>query len=236
MIRAKRGNRHDAQGANQETQIGLALAEIDELQAWRAAYKAFGVKKTSYRSSAERLLKQVQQGRGLPRINSLVDTYNAISARHRMPIGADDLAKVAGPLAFRYARPEDDFFALVERFVIAPRGDYIRYIVYGDPPVPAADVFGPDYTRERNYVAVSDPGFDTYASRQAGIVLGVTLDGPAHRVGVRDGMEFVNVQASREADQPVKLTVRVGGREETIEYKATWVDVGFGRYIRARHE
>lgn len=89
-----------------------SLAEIGELQAWRAAYKAFGVKKTSYRSSAERLLKQVQQGRSLPRINSLVDSYNAISARHRMPIGADDLAKVAGPLAFRYARPGDDFFAL----------------------------------------------------------------------------------------------------------------------------
>jgi DNA/RNA-binding domain of Phe-tRNA-synthetase-like protein len=89
-----------------------ALAEIDELQAWRAAYKAFGVKKTSYRSSAERLLKQVQQGRGLPRINSLVDSYNAVSVRHRMPIGADDLAKVTGPLAFRYTRPGDDFFAL----------------------------------------------------------------------------------------------------------------------------
>ncbi len=88
------------------------LAEIGELQDWRAAYKGFGVKKTIYRSSAERLLKQVQQGRGLPRINSLVDSYNAISARHRMPIGADDLAKVAGPLAFRYARPGDDFFAL----------------------------------------------------------------------------------------------------------------------------
>ncbi len=88
------------------------LAEIAELQVWRAAYKAFGVKKTSYRSSVERLLKQVQQGRGLPRINSLVDSYNAMSARHRLPVGADDLAKIAGPLTFRFARPGDDFFAL----------------------------------------------------------------------------------------------------------------------------
>jgi len=88
------------------------LADIGELQVWRTAYKAFGVKKTSYRGSAERLLKQIQQGRGLPRVNSLVDTYNAISARHRLPIGADDLAKVVGPLAFRYARPGDNFFAL----------------------------------------------------------------------------------------------------------------------------
>ena len=88
------------------------LAELPELQAWRAAYKAFGVKKTSYRSSVERLLKAVQQGRGLPRVNALVDAYNAISLRHRMPVGADDLDRVSGGLAFRPSRPGDSFIAL----------------------------------------------------------------------------------------------------------------------------
>lgn len=91
---------------------GRALAEVPELQVWRAAYKAMGVKKTSYRSSVERLLKQIQQGRGLPRVSNLVDCYNAVSARHHLPIGADDLDKVTGGLAFRRARPGDDFFAL----------------------------------------------------------------------------------------------------------------------------
>lgn len=86
-----------------------ALADIEALQVWRAAYKAFGVKKTSYRSSVERLLKQIQQGRGLPRVNPLVDTYNAISARHWLPIGADDLDRVSGPLAFRRARTGESF-------------------------------------------------------------------------------------------------------------------------------
>jgi DNA/RNA-binding domain of Phe-tRNA-synthetase-like protein len=88
------------------------LAEIPELAVWRAAYKRFGVKKTSYRSSVERLLKQAQQGRGLPRVGALVDCYNAVSLRHRMPIGADDLAKLSGDLAFRVARDGDNFFAL----------------------------------------------------------------------------------------------------------------------------
>ncbi len=88
------------------------LAELPELQAWRSAYKAFGVKKTSYRSSVERLLKAVQQGRGLPRVNALVDAYNALSLRHRMPVGADDLALLAGGLAFRPSRPGDSFIAL----------------------------------------------------------------------------------------------------------------------------
>lgn len=88
------------------------LAEIPELRSWREAYKAFGVKKTSYRSSVERLLKNAQRGAGLPRVNALVDTYNMVSALHRMPIGADDLGRVTPPLAFRYSRPGDTFVAL----------------------------------------------------------------------------------------------------------------------------
>ncbi len=88
------------------------LNEIPELRVWRAAYKAMGVKKTSYRSSVERLLKQTQQGRGLPRVGALVDSYNAVSARHRLPVGADDLDKVVGDLAFRRAREGDDFYGL----------------------------------------------------------------------------------------------------------------------------
>lgn len=91
---------------------GVALADVPELRAWREAYKAFGVKKTSYRSSVERLLKRVQQGAGLPQVNTLVDTYNAVSVRYRTPVGADDLANVSPPLGFRYSRPGDTFFAM----------------------------------------------------------------------------------------------------------------------------
>lgn len=91
---------------------GVELADIAELRAWRAAYRAFGVKKTSYRSSIERLLKNLQRGAGPPRVNSLVDAYNAVSALYRMPVGADDLDRVTPPLAFRFARPSDSFIAL----------------------------------------------------------------------------------------------------------------------------
>jgi DNA/RNA-binding domain of Phe-tRNA-synthetase-like protein len=91
---------------------GTPLAEVPELHCWREAYKAFGVKKTSYRSSIERLLKRIQQDAGLPHVNSLVDSYNVISVRYRMPVGADDLAKLVQPMGFRYARPCDTFIAL----------------------------------------------------------------------------------------------------------------------------
>ena len=88
------------------------LGSLSELKCWRDAYKAFGEKKTSYRSSVERLLKALQRGNGLPRVNAFVDAYNAISVRYRMPVGADDLDLITPPLAFRIARPADSFIAL----------------------------------------------------------------------------------------------------------------------------
>ncbi len=107
----------DAWIAEVTTQAATALGQrelgsLPELKCWRDAYKAFGEKKTSYRSSVERLLKALQRGNGLPRVNAFVDAYNAISVRYRMPVGADDLDLVTPPLAFRIARPGDSFIAL----------------------------------------------------------------------------------------------------------------------------
>jgi DNA/RNA-binding domain of Phe-tRNA-synthetase-like protein len=110
---------------------GVELADIAELQAWRQAYRAFGVKKTSYRSSVERLLKNLQRGAGLPRVNPLVDAYNAASALYLMPIGADDLDRVKPPLAFRYARPADTFVALGDAD-LTPDPPNAGEVVYAD--------------------------------------------------------------------------------------------------------
>ena len=88
---------------------GTELSEIPGIAAWRAAYKAFGIKKTSYRSSVERLVKRVKAGERLPAVNTLVDVYNAVSFAHVFCCGADDLDKVSPPLAFRFARAGDSF-------------------------------------------------------------------------------------------------------------------------------
>jgi DNA/RNA-binding domain of Phe-tRNA-synthetase-like protein len=88
---------------------GIDLAAVPGVAAWREAYKGFGIKKTSYRSSVERLIKRVKAGESLPPVNPLVDIYNAVSLAHVLCCGADDLDKVAPPLAFRYARPSDSF-------------------------------------------------------------------------------------------------------------------------------
>jgi DNA/RNA-binding domain of Phe-tRNA-synthetase-like protein len=88
---------------------GTELSEIPGIAVWRAAYRAFGIKKTSYRCSVERLVKNVLADRPMPEINAFVDAYNAVSLAHVMPAGADDLAHLAGDIAFRYARSGDTF-------------------------------------------------------------------------------------------------------------------------------
>jgi DNA/RNA-binding domain of Phe-tRNA-synthetase-like protein len=88
---------------------GIELSAIPGIAAWRQAYRQFGIRKTSYRSSVERLVKNVLAGASLPAINGFVDAYNAVSLKHVLPAGADDLDRVRGDLAFRYARAGDDF-------------------------------------------------------------------------------------------------------------------------------
>lgn len=110
---------------------GQELGNLPELKCWREAYKAFGEKKTSYRSSVERLLKGIQRGNGLPRVNAFVDAYNAVSVRHRMPVGADDLDLVTPPLAFRYSRKDDSFIALGDP-IQADDPPKLSEVVYAD--------------------------------------------------------------------------------------------------------
>jgi DNA/RNA-binding domain of Phe-tRNA-synthetase-like protein len=93
---------------------GTELSQIPGIAAWRAAYKGFGIKQTRYRSSVERLVKNVLAGRPLARVNAFVDLYNAISLAHVLPLGADDLDKVIPPLAFRYAREGDSFVDMAD--------------------------------------------------------------------------------------------------------------------------
>jgi len=88
---------------------GAELSAIPGVAAWRSAYKGFGIKRTSYRSSVERLIKRVLAGGALPAVNPLVDLYNLVSLETELCLGCDDLDRTEGDLAFRFSRPGDTF-------------------------------------------------------------------------------------------------------------------------------
>ena len=91
---------------------GLArAADAPHLAAWRAAFSAFGAKPSRYPSSAEALAARVLRGDALPRVNRLVDAYNAVSVRHLVPVGGEDLDRLEGPLRLAIADGSERFEA-----------------------------------------------------------------------------------------------------------------------------
>src|SRR5690606_39114493 len=71
------------------------VEELPHVEAWRAAYRAFGAKPQRTRNSLEALTQQAPAG--LPRVNRLTDVYNAVSVLHQVPLGGEDLRRYAGP-------------------------------------------------------------------------------------------------------------------------------------------
>jgi DNA/RNA-binding domain of Phe-tRNA-synthetase-like protein len=92
----------------------LKATDHPHIAAWRAAFSAFGAKPSRYPSSAEALISRVLKGEQLPRVNALVDLYNAVSVRHVVPVGGEDADRLRGRLRLTVASGAEPF---------DPRGD-----------------------------------------------------------------------------------------------------------------
>jgi len=86
-----------------------AVLESAAILATRGAYKALGKDPARYRGSAEALLRRVIAGKGLPRINNVVDVINYVSVESRLPVGLYDLAHVQGDIVFRAGRAGETY-------------------------------------------------------------------------------------------------------------------------------
>jgi DNA/RNA-binding domain of Phe-tRNA-synthetase-like protein len=71
-----------------------SVEEVPHVAAWREAYRAFGAKPQRTRNSLEALIRRAEGG--LPRVNRLTDLYNAVSVRHQIPLGGEDIALYCG--------------------------------------------------------------------------------------------------------------------------------------------
>lgn len=78
---------------------------------WRQAYQQFKTKKGA-RSSIEAMLKRVSQERAFSPISPLVDLYNCISLTYGVPVGGEDLDRVAGDLHLGVAKGGEGFLPL----------------------------------------------------------------------------------------------------------------------------
>ncbi|QIP87782.1 cytoplasmic protein [Streptomyces sp. Tu 2975] len=88
---------------------GRAPYEDPGMAAWREAYAAFGAKPSRTRNSAEALARRALADGGLPRINVLVDAYNAISVAHLIPVGGEDTDRIKGGVRLVRATGREPF-------------------------------------------------------------------------------------------------------------------------------
>jgi DNA/RNA-binding domain of Phe-tRNA-synthetase-like protein len=86
-----------------------SVLESPQILATRAAYKALGKDPARYRGSAEALLRRTIAGKGLPRINAVVDIINLVSVESRLPIGLYDLAHVSSDIVFRVGQTGETY-------------------------------------------------------------------------------------------------------------------------------
>jgi DNA/RNA-binding domain of Phe-tRNA-synthetase-like protein len=86
-----------------------AVLEASGITTTRAAYRALGKDPARYRGSAEALMRRVIAGKGLPRINAVVDAINLVSVESRLSIGLYDLAHVRGDILFRTGKAGESY-------------------------------------------------------------------------------------------------------------------------------
>jgi DNA/RNA-binding domain of Phe-tRNA-synthetase-like protein len=101
------------------------------LEAWRAAYRAFGAKPQRTPCSAEALLRRARSDGHVPAINAAVDIYNSLSVRYALPIGGENVAAYAGLPRLSRAAGDETFDTLRDG---APYAE----------PVPAGEVVWSD--------------------------------------------------------------------------------------------
>lgn len=97
------------------------VTELPHIAAWREAYKAFGAKPNKFRNSLEALTRRVEGG--LPRVNRLTDIYNAVSVKHQIPLGGEDLDKYSGAARLVRGTGQEEFETIVSGSTVVERCD-----------------------------------------------------------------------------------------------------------------
>src|SRR5947209_1913768 len=88
-----------------ESLRGQPIPQLSRVKAFRNIYKKFGVDPNSKRPSAEALLRRiVDPGKGLYRVNTVVDAYNLTSLQYQLPMAAYDLDAVTLPIVLRFSQ------------------------------------------------------------------------------------------------------------------------------------
>ena len=112
-----------------------APSDDQVISATRRMYRQVGWEPTKYRPSSEALVRRLIQGKGLYRINNLVDYGNLVSARFHIPMGLYDFDKINGDIWIDVGK-ENESYEGISRERITATGKIIlrdNLGVFGNP-------------------------------------------------------------------------------------------------------
>jgi DNA/RNA-binding domain of Phe-tRNA-synthetase-like protein len=93
-------------------QKGIRLEELTALpriKNGQEAYKKLGKDPARYRLSSEALLRRVLQGKGMYRVNNIVDINNLISLKSRYSVGSYDVGDLQAPVVLTVAGAGEEY-------------------------------------------------------------------------------------------------------------------------------
>lgn len=85
------------------------LKDVPELRSYRDFFWKIGIDPTKTRPASEALIRRVIQGKPLPKINTLVDSYNLASMESRVPLAAFDSFQISPDLILRFSVKDEEF-------------------------------------------------------------------------------------------------------------------------------
>jgi len=88
------------------------IAQLPIVSNSRKAYKACGKDPSRYRLSSEALLRRIIMGKGIYRINNLVEITNLVSISEHFTIGTFDVEKIFPPVVFSVGNKTQDYRAI----------------------------------------------------------------------------------------------------------------------------
>lgn len=95
--------------AELETMETSAISKIPTIAATRKGYKALGKDPARYRPSAGALLRRVVKGKGLYKINNVVDLLNLVSISTGFSIGGYDADKIEGEVSLGVGEADEPY-------------------------------------------------------------------------------------------------------------------------------
>ncbi|TRZ77212.1 hypothetical protein D4R87_03250 [bacterium] len=86
-----------------------SIPNISEITAVKNTYKRLGKDPSRYRGSAEALLRRILQGKGLYRVNNVVDINNLVSIETLCPVGSYNLENIEQPIIFKVGQEGESY-------------------------------------------------------------------------------------------------------------------------------